>query len=79
MRGSAQLFLRKAIGNNGKPRVINIDKSGANKSGIRIINRDLLNGEENQDSTMQILEQYRGTRPPQHQEANIDRYGFQGV
>jgi putative transposase len=37
-----QLFLRKAIGNNGKPRVINIDKSGANKSGIRIINRDLL-------------------------------------
>ena len=42
MRGSAQLFLRKAIGNNGKPRVVNIDKSGANKSGIRIINRDLL-------------------------------------
>jgi len=42
MRGSAQLFLRKAIGNNGKPRVINIDKSGANKSGIKIINRDLL-------------------------------------
>ena len=42
MRGSAQIFLRKAIGNNGKPRVINIDKSGANKSGIRIINRDLL-------------------------------------
>ena len=42
MKGSAQLFLRKAIGNNGKPRVINIDKSGANKSGIRIINRDLL-------------------------------------
>ena len=42
MRGSAQLFLSKPIGNNGKPRVINIDKSGANKSGIRIINRDLL-------------------------------------
>ncbi|MFT6983036.1 MAG: putative transposase [Crocinitomicaceae bacterium] len=42
MRGSAQLFLRKAIGNNGKPMVINIDKSWANKSGIRIINRDLL-------------------------------------
>ena len=42
MRGSAQLFLRKAIGNNGKPRVVNIDKSGANKSGIRMINRDLL-------------------------------------
>ena len=42
MRGSAQLFLRKAIRNNGKPRVVNIDKSGANKSGIRTINRDLL-------------------------------------
>lgn len=42
MRGSAELFRRKAIGNNGKPRVVNIDKSGANKSGIRTINRDLL-------------------------------------
>ena len=42
MRGSAQLFLRKAIGNNEKPRVVNINKSGANKSGIMIINRDLL-------------------------------------
>ncbi len=27
---------------NSKPRVINIDKSGANKSGIRSINRELL-------------------------------------
>ena len=42
MLGSAQLFMRKVIGNNGKPRVVNIDKSGANKSGIMIINRDLL-------------------------------------
>ena len=42
MRGSAELFRHKAIGNNGKPRVVNIDKSGANKSGIRTINRDLL-------------------------------------
>ena len=42
MLGSVQLFLRKAIRNNGKPRVVNIDKSGANKSGIRTINRDLL-------------------------------------
>ena len=42
MKGSAQKFLNKAIANNGIPRVINIDKSGANKSGIRIINRDLL-------------------------------------
>ena len=42
MRGSAQLFLRKTIGNNRKPRMVNIDKSGASKSGIRTINRDLL-------------------------------------
>ena len=42
MTGSAQKFLNKAIGNNSKPRVINIDKSGANKSGIRSINRELL-------------------------------------
>ena len=42
MLGSAQLFLRKAIRNNGKPRVVNLDKSGANKSSIRTINRDLL-------------------------------------
>ena len=42
MKGSAQKFLNKAIGNNSKPRVINIDKSGANKSGIRSINRELL-------------------------------------
>jgi len=27
---SAQKFFIKAIGNNGKPRVINIDKSGSN-------------------------------------------------
>ena len=42
MKGSAQKFLNKAIGNNSKPRVINIDKSGANKSRIRSINRELL-------------------------------------
>ena len=42
MKGSAQNFLNKAIGNNSKPRVINIDKSGANKSGIRSINRELM-------------------------------------
>ena len=39
MKGSAQRFLNKAIGNNGKPRLINIDKSGANTEAIRIINR----------------------------------------
>jgi putative transposase len=36
---SAQKFLNKAIGNNGKPRVINIDKSGANTAGIRTVNK----------------------------------------
>lgn len=39
MKGSAQKFLNKAIGNNGNPRVINIDKSGANKQGIRVFNK----------------------------------------
>jgi putative transposase len=39
MKGLAQKFLKKAIGNNGTPRVINIDKSGANKEGIRTINK----------------------------------------
>jgi putative transposase len=36
---SAQKFFNKAIGNNGKPRVINIDKSGSNYSAIRVVNR----------------------------------------
>ena len=39
MKGSAQKFLNKAIGNNGNPKVINIDKSGANKEGIRTFNK----------------------------------------
>ncbi len=39
MKGSAQKFLNKAIGNNGKPRLINIDKSGANTAGIRTVNK----------------------------------------
>ncbi|MFD0963843.1 IS6 family transposase [Pseudofulvibacter geojedonensis] len=39
MKGSAQKFLNKAIGNNGKPRIINIDKSGANTAGIRTWNK----------------------------------------
>ena len=39
MKGSAQKFLNKAIGNNGRPRVINIDKSGANTAGILAFNR----------------------------------------
>jgi len=39
MKGSAQKFLNKAIGNNGKPRIINIDKSGANTTGIQTWNK----------------------------------------
>jgi putative transposase len=36
---SAQKFFNKAIGNNGRPRVINIDKSGTNKMAIWLVNR----------------------------------------
>ena len=38
-RMSAQKFFNKAIENNGKPRVINIDKIGSNNSAIRVVNR----------------------------------------
>jgi len=38
-RMSAQSFLIKAITNNGKPELINIDKSGANTHAIRIYNK----------------------------------------
>jgi putative transposase len=36
---SAQSFLIKAIEGNGRPELINIDKSGANKSAIRVYNK----------------------------------------
>jgi putative transposase len=38
-RMSGQSFLIRAIGNNGLPAIINIDKSGANNSAIRIYNK----------------------------------------
>jgi len=38
-RMSAQSFLIKAIENNGKPELINIDKSGSNKSAIKLYNK----------------------------------------
>ena len=38
-KGSAQKFLNKAIENNGKPRIINIDKSGANTVDIKTWNK----------------------------------------
>lgn len=39
MKGSAQKFLNKAIGNNELPEVINIDKSGANTAAINTYNK----------------------------------------
>ena len=41
-RMSAQSFLIKTIENNGKPELINIDKSGSNKSAILVYNRRAL-------------------------------------
>ena len=38
-RMSAQSFLIKAIENNGTPELINIDKSGSNKSAIKLYNK----------------------------------------
>ena len=43
---SAQKFFNKAIGNNGKPRVINIDKSGANSSAIFTVNKRSLSSKK---------------------------------
>jgi putative transposase len=39
MKGYAQKFLNKAIRNNGKPRIINIDKSAANTTRIKTWNK----------------------------------------
>ncbi len=39
---SAQSFLIKSIENNGKPTLINIDKSGSNSSAIRVYNKRAL-------------------------------------
>ena len=38
-RMSAQSFLIKAIGNNCRPRVINIDKSGSSTAAIKVYNK----------------------------------------
>ncbi len=37
---AALRFLRKAIGQNGKPSLVNIDQSGANQAGLKQVNRD---------------------------------------
>ena len=36
---SAQKFFNKSLGNNGRPRVVNIDKSGTNKMALWVVNR----------------------------------------
>jgi hypothetical protein len=54
-----QLSGNKAIGSNGKPSLINIDKSGANTSGIKQYNID--EKKTDKDSSIQVLEQYSGT------------------
>ena len=41
-RTSSQSFFIKAIENNGKPELINIDKSGANKHAIRVYTKSSL-------------------------------------
>ena len=39
-QNAALRFLRKAIGENGKPSLVNIDQSGANQAGLKQYNRD---------------------------------------
>lgn len=46
-RMSAQSFLIKAIEKNGKPTIINIDKSGSNSSAIRVYNKRALASKSN--------------------------------
>jgi len=43
---SAQKFFNKAIGNNGKPRIVNIDKSGSNSSAILTVNKRSLSSKK---------------------------------
>ena len=45
-RMSAQSFLIEAIENNGTPELINIDKSGSNKSAINLYNKRLFTDNE---------------------------------
>ena len=43
---SVQKFFNNAIGNNGKPRIVNIDKSGANNSAILTLNKRSLSSKK---------------------------------
>ena len=38
---AALRFLKKAIGLNGNPSLVNIDQSGANHAGLKQVNRDM--------------------------------------
>ena len=38
---AALRFLKKAIGQNGKPSLVNIDQSGANCAGLKQVNREM--------------------------------------
>lgn len=40
---AALCFLKKAINENGKPSLVNIDQSGANQAGLKQYNRDYKN------------------------------------
>ena len=39
-RHAARRFFKKAIKQNGKPSLVNIDQSGANTAGLKLVNRD---------------------------------------
>jgi len=43
---SVQKFFNKAVGNNGKPRIVKIDKSGANSSAIFTVNKRSLSSKK---------------------------------
>ena len=43
---SVQKFFNNTIGNNGKPRIVNIDKSGANNSAILTLNKRSLSSKK---------------------------------
>jgi len=77
---AALRFLKKAIKENGKPSLVNIDQSGANKAGLKQMNRD-----HNKRIKIRqckylnnIIEQdhYRA-RPPTHQKAHATDAGLQ--
>jgi len=80
MKGSAQKFLNKVLSNNPKPRVINIDKSGANTAGILTINkRSIWSTPQGSDTTSQVPKQYHRARSQGHKAPNINNNGVQRI